>query len=197
MNNTFCLIDVTKMNKQNPRNYLVPSKEEIKNIRIGDLVRIVYKLENSLNNRFMDERVWVEIIEFKGTKFIGEFEGNGSQKTKLKKGDIISFEVNNITTVKRKEENIIDENKSVIITNKAIEHRQVNWIVRTTPLNKEDSGWQLFYGDEEYEYLDDSSNLIATSIKEVLNFEPLLEDIFLSRFDSAEYNSKLNKFIEV
>ncbi|MBD7913214.1 immunity protein Imm33 domain-containing protein [Clostridium cibarium] len=197
MNNTFCLIDVTKMNKQNPRNYLVPSKEEIKNIRIGDLVRIVYKLENSLNNRFMDERVWVEIIEFKGTKFIGKFEGNGSQKTKLKKGDIISFEVNNITTVKRKEENIIDENKSVIITNKAIEHRQVNWIVRTTPLNKEDSGWQLFYGDEEYEYLDDSSNLIATSIKEVLNFEPLLEDIFLSRFDSAEYNSKLNKFIEV
>jgi hypothetical protein len=185
------------MNEQNPRNYIVPSNEEIETIKIGDLVKIIFKVDKSINNRFKDERIWVRVVDIEEGKFMGQLEEDVSQIERLRKGDVVSFEANNITTIKTKRKETVDESKSVAITNKAIQYRQINWVVKTTPLDRQDSGWQLFYGDEEYEYLNNPSNMKTITIKEVLDFEPLLENIFISRFDSAEYNSKVNKFMEI
>ncbi|MHC1683044.1 MAG: DUF2185 domain-containing protein [Clostridiaceae bacterium] len=91
-----------------------------------------------------------------------------------------------------------DEKLFAIITQKALDNRQINWVVRTDDLeNEQDSGWQLFYGDESDQYLEDACNAKLISLEQVLSFEPLLESVFSSHGYAYEYSELDNKFIEV
>lgn len=197
MYSAFHLMDVVEMNKLNPRKYPLPNEEEIRNIKIGDLVKVILKTEKIENSKLEYEHIWLKVVNIEDKKIIGLLEENSKRMQRLKKGIYIICEIKNILNINCDNMKLINEFKNAIITCKAIEHREINWALKTTPLNKYDSGWQFFYGDEEYEYLEKPSNTKTITIKEVLNLEPLLEKIFISRIQSAEYNSKLNKFIEI
>ena len=83
-----------------------------------------------------------------------------------------------------------------IITLKALEQQKVNWVMRDEPLNKEDSGWQLFYGDESEEYLEDYSNSTLITLANVLKFEPKLGKVFASQHHTFEWNQQIQDFVE-
>ena len=193
----FHLENAIEQNKLFPRTFLVPSLDELKSLKAGTLVNIIFVFEKELKNGCNAERIWVEITDIQDGKFRGVLDNDPYFLKSIKRGDKITFETSNIASVYSKGSTIHEE-LFAIITKKALENKQINWVVRSDDLNNEqDSGWQLFYGDESESYLDDAKNASVVSLKHVLTFEPLLEDVFRCSGNAFEYSSRLNKFIEV
>lgn len=193
----FYLENVVDLNKQFPRTFLIPAKKEIDNLKIGTLVKLIFVMKKPLENGCHAERMWVKITSIKSGNFTGVLNNDPYYLKSIRCGDTITFKAENIAAI-YVEGTPFDEKLFAIITKRALESRQINWIVRTDDLNNEqDSGWQLFYGDETPEYLDDASNSAIVSLENVLSFEPLLEAVFSSSGNAYEYSECDNKFVEV
>lgn len=196
--NEYHLENAVKMNRLRPRNYLIPTQEEIKALKKGSLVKLIFVMKIPQDNGCRAERMWVVIEEINNRKFTGVLDNDPYYIKSIKCGDEIEFTVENIAGIYFDKEAPFDEKLFAIITKKALDNNQINWVIRTDDLNNEqDSGWQLFYGDENEEYLDDPNNASIVSLEDVLSFEPLLESVFSSSGHAYEYSAKLNKFIEV
>lgn len=193
----FYLEDVVDLNKQFPRTFLIPVKKEIDNLEIGTLVKLIFVMKKPLKNGCHAERMWAKITNIESGNFTGILENDPYYLKSIRSGDEITFKAENIAAI-YVEGIHFNEKLFAIITKRALENRQINWVVRTDDLNNEqDSGWQLFYGDETPEYLDDTSNSAIVSLENVLSFEPLLEAVFSSSGYAYEYSEDDNKFIEV
>ena len=196
MAKSFELEDIVKRNKKDPRHFLIPSSDEIANLKVGDLVRLFFVFRFKTNDGCRAERMWVEISQINGKYFKGYLTNQPCYIKDLKVGDLIEFASDNIaTTIFRGK--LFDEALKAIITKRALEKREINWVVRDVPNNEQSSGWQLFYGDENEEYLDNPGNFRIVSLEYVLNFEPLLENVFSSQGNAYEFNNKQNQFVEV
>lgn len=197
-NNTeFYLENVIEKNRQFPRTFLIPTQEEIDRLEIGNLIKLVFVMEEPQDNGCRAEKMWVKVISIEKNKFTGILDNEPYYLKSIKAGDIITFETKNIACIYGPKAPF-NEKLFAIITKKALESRQVNWVIRTDDLvDEQDSGWQLFYGDESQEYLDESGNGKIVSLEQILSFEPLLESVFSSRGYAYEYSEEDNKFIEV
>ncbi|WPC40103.1 DUF2185 domain-containing protein [Clostridium sp. JS66] len=197
INQEFYLENVVEKNLQFPRTFLIPNKEEVGKLEIGNLVKLVFVMEELQEDGCRAEKMWVEIVNKQKDEFTGILTNNPYYLKSIKWGDMITFEEENIASTYGKKA-AFDEKEFAIITKKALEKRQVNWVVRTDDLdNDQDSGWQLFYGDESEQYLDDYANANIISLEDVLSFEPLLEEVFSNFGYAYEYSEAKNKFVEV
>ncbi len=193
----YVLEDVVQKSSENPRKFIIPTVDEIDNLKVGNSVRLIFTMNTPQDDECSAERMWLTITDIKEDQFFGELENNPCYLKSIKRGDIINFTRENIATVIVKDEAKFDEQQLVFISKKAVEKREVNWIVRTDDLcGENDSGWQLFYGDEDDEYLDDPSKIIQLTIEQVLLFEPLLEKPFTDRGYAYEYVEEIRMFVE-
>jgi len=176
---------------------LIPSKENIDNLKIDDLIKLVLVMYNKQRNGCRAERMWIELTDKKDGIFYGKLTNQPFYLKSLNVDDVISFKEENIAEIYIGESSL-NEKILAIITKRAFENKQINWIIRTDEINNEqDSGWQLYYGNEDEQYLSDSSKALIISIEQVLSFEPLLEPVFKSTGYAYEYSKSDNKFIEV
>lgn len=193
----FHLENVIENNIEFPRTFLIPNQEEIEKLDLGNLIKLIFVMESPQKNGCHAERMWVKITNKQNGAFTGVLDNEPYYLKSIKVGDIITFKAENIAGIYGGEASF-NEKLFAIITQKALDKRQINWVVRTDDLdNEQDSGWQLFYGDESDEYLEDSRNAKIISLEQVLSFEPLLESVFSNYGYAYEYSEQNNKFIEV
>ena len=193
----YTLEDAIAQNKLHPRTFLIPSADEINKLQIGEQVQLIFILRKPMNNGCRAERMWVTIAQIRDAQFTGVLDNKPCYLKSLRCGDCVQFSVYNISCIKQKGASL-NEKLFAIITKKALEQRQINWATRSNDLHSEqDSGWQLFYGDESESYLDDVKNSTLASLETVLYFEPLLEEAFRGTGTQYEYSEKLNRFVEV
>lgn len=193
----FTLKDVVAENKENPRTFMIPDQDEIKELEEGDLVKLIFLMDEPTEDGCSAERMWVNITEHKGEDFKGKLDNTPFFIKSLKEGDEICFKAENIATIYGGEAEF-DEEKIAFISNRALEKRQINYVCKSDSIDSdEDSGWQLFYGDEDDDYCNDSDHISLIRLVDVLNFEPLLEDVFASDWEQFEYSEEENRFIEV
>ncbi len=190
------LKDIVLENSKNPRHFLKPTDEEIRNLKIGDEVKLIFELSEQMKDGCMAERMWVIIDSIKENKFTGTLDNSPYYITTIKAGDKIEFLDRNIATVIIAPPNI-DFEKFAVISKRAIEKHEINWVVRTDDLcDEQDSGWQLFYGDEDDEYLDNYKNGLLILLVEALQREPLLEKVFIEKGYAYEYDEKSHSFVK-
>lgn len=192
MEKSFYLEDISIEAAKNPRHFLKPTDEELDNLKIGEMVRLFFVLKEQRDN-CRAERMWVEIEHIEKDTITGYLTNQPFYIEDIQIGDIIAFNRKNIATVIV--ENSFDENKQAIISKRALEHRAVNWLLREEPSHDNDSGWQLYYGDEDDDYANQSSNYAIISLSSVLDFEPRLEKAFASSHDAFEWDDDSHDFI--
>lgn len=193
----YYLENVKELNQQNPRTFLIPSKVEIDTIEIGELVKLIFAMEKPQKNGCQAERMWIEITEKNDNSFTGKLDNEPYYLKTIKCGDTITFKSENIAGLYSGKSSF-DENLFAIITKRSLAKRQINYAVKSDEINNgQDSGWQLFYGDEDEIYLNDSGNASIISLEQVLVFEPLLERVFGGTGTSYEYSEIENKFLEL
>lgn len=192
------LKNIVEWNKRDPRHFLKPTDHEIKNLKIGDVVRLIFVMREPSEDNCEAERMWVVIQSICGDKYIGRLDSQPYYLKTIKRGDEIAFSSENIATVLLHRQAPFDEKQLAIITKKALEMREINWIIQSDErYNEQDSGWQLFYGDEDQTYLDNPDHLVLISLESVLNFEPLAEKPFTENGLTYQYSEADNGFIEV
>ena len=91
------LDDCIALNKKYPDTFLIPSKEEIDALCIGDCVKLVF-INREVGN---SERMWVGIKELPDPDgiFVGSLDNDPVCCTKLKHKDIIKFEAKHIAAI--------------------------------------------------------------------------------------------------
>lgn len=87
--------------------------------------------------------------------------------------------------------------QQAIITLRALENQKINWVLQDRPLNDEDSGWQLYFGDEDEAYLDNYDNSTLVTLENVLLFEPKLDKVFAGQHNAYEWDTATQDFVEI
>jgi hypothetical protein len=181
--------------KSGARKFIKPTSEEISSLKIGEKVRLFFVLDFETGDGCRAERMWVEISEIDGCNFKGNLANQPVYIKDISIGDIVEFSDDNIATVLVHQN--FDEKKKALVSKRAIEKREINWVLKDEPNNEMDSGWQLFYGDEDDEYNSDAANITILSLADILSFEPRLEDVFASEHNAFEWSENDMGFIEV
>lgn len=195
MDKSYYLENITIEAQKNARHFMQPTEAEVSHLKVGEMVRLFFVLHFKTDNSPRAERMWVEISEINGHNFKGYLTNQPLYIKDLKIGDIVEFGKDNIATLIVASN--FDEKKKAIITLKALKEREINWLVSDEPANPEDSGWQLFYGDEDDAYLSDPNNAAIISLEDVLDFEPRLEIAFMSDHHAFEWSEEDQEFAEV
>ena len=191
----FSLEDVQAKHQKNPRHFLIPSQEEINQLKPGDQVRLIFVLDTVLENGCRAERMWVELTEIRDGKFKGRLTNQPAYITSIQLGDELDFAREHIASLMVPQLNI-DTQKGAIITKDCFLRREINWAVHDVPHNPQDSGWQFFTGYESQEDLDDPSKITIISLEAALDIEPLLETVLDKDGEAYVYQVEKNAFVE-
>lgn len=191
----FSLENVQVEHQKNPRHFLIPSQEEINQLKLGDQVRLIFVLDTVLENGCRAERMWVELTEIRNGKFKGRLTNQPAYITSIQLGDELDFAREHIASLMVPTLNL-DTQKGAMITKDCFLRREINWAIHDAPHHPQDSGWQFFTGFESQEDLDDSSKITIISLEDALEMEPLLETILDKNGEAYVYQAEQNAFVE-
>ena len=191
----YSLEDVQAKHQKNPRHFLIPSQEEINQLKLGDQVRLIFVLDTVLENGCRAERMWVELTEIRDGKFKGRLTNQPAYITSIQLGDELDFAREHIASLMLPQLNL-DTQKGAMITKDCFLRREINWAVHDLPHNPQDSGWQFFTGYESQEDLDDPSKIAIISLEAALDIEPLLETVLDKDGEAYVYQAEKNAFVE-
>ena len=191
----YSLEDVQAKHQKNPRHFLIPSQEEINQLKLGDQVRLIFVLDTVLENGCRAERMWVELTEIRDGKFKGRLTNQPAYITSIQLGDELDFAREHIASLMVPQLNL-DTQKGAMITKDCFLRREINWAVHDLPHNPQDSGWQFFTGYESQEDLDDPSKIAIISLEAALDIEPLLETVLDKNGEAYVYQAEKNAFVE-
>ena len=191
----YSLEDVQAKHQKNPRHFLIPSQEEINQLKLGDQVRLIFVLDTVLENGCRAERMWVELTEIRDGKFKGRLTNQPAYITSIQLGDELDFAREHIASLMVPQLNL-DTQKGAMITKDCFLRREINWAVHDLPHNPQDSGWQFFTGYESQEDLDDPSKIAIISLEAALDIEPLLETVLDKDGEAYVYQAEENAFVE-
>ena len=174
---------------------MIPSQEEIDQLKLGDQVRLIFVLDTVLENGCRAERMWVELTEIRDGKFKGRLTNQPAYITSIQLGDELDFAQEHIASLMVPPLNL-DTQKGAMITKDCFLRREINWAIHDVPHNPQDSGWQFFTGFESQEDLDDPSKITIISLEEALEIEPLLETVLDKNGEAYVYQAEQNAFVE-
>ncbi|MEH7356141.1 DUF2185 domain-containing protein [Neobacillus drentensis] len=168
------LDNVYELNKESPYTFYVPSSEVLDKLKVGDLVKLIFVTKEEEDDGFRGERMWVEITQINGEKFVGKLD-NEPYRLPLKSGDEISFGVENICDTEHEDPTSSNWDfyfdTKVIVSDDVLEKREFNFMLRDNPNGEDDSGWSILSGYEDDDFLSDSENFQIISIGVILNID--------------------------
>lgn len=191
----YSLEDVQAKHQKNPRHFLIPSQEEINQLKLGDQVRLIFVLDTVLENGCRAERMWVELTEICDEKFKGRLTNQPAFITSIQLGDELDFAQEHIASLMLPSLNL-NTQKGAMITKDCFLRREINWAIHDEPHHPQDSGWQFFTGYESQEDLDDPSKITIISLEDALEMEPLLETVLDKNGEAYVYQAEQNAFVE-
>ncbi|BFH15310.1 hypothetical protein J6TS7_58830 [Paenibacillus dendritiformis] len=171
---TWCLDSAVERNKKAPYTFYIPSPAVIEMLQKGDKVKLIF-VSTEQEDEYTCERMWVEIAKLEGEYFIGELLNHPVKLTNLELGQTVSFSKEHIsdTEYRDPEEHKWDYyfDSKIIVSNDVLEREEFNFLLRDYPRDDEDTGWTVFSGYEDDEYVNDPDNLQVISIGAILNMD--------------------------
>lgn len=201
MTQTWKLENVALIAKESPYTFYLPSEEVIKQLKIGDVVKLMFNCEVENDQGWSAERMWVEITSREGGQFQGFLDNDPYYIPDIKAGDELSFNPHHImqTSLEDPIPNEVDKflPRCFVTNSVLIDKNPVIQLFREEP-DEEDkernySGWNLFSGKEDDDYLENRDNWNFVSLGAILNiddrFKHLLESEFGSEYVWSEAES--------
>ncbi|OHT08704.1 hypothetical protein TRFO_04776 [Tritrichomonas foetus] len=157
---SYTLTDAIQMHKEFPRTFLIPTKSEIKRLKVGDMVKLFFQTKDEFYNKedesiFDTERMWVELISIDDNyqNFTGILANQPICTPYLDMDDIVHFQSNHIcATMLPYDIAKIDVNMSCMISQRAFNEKFVDFAIRKKDTGDGESGWLFFYDRNEYDH---------------------------------------------
>jgi hypothetical protein len=192
----YTLENITLRHQEDPRHFLKPTDEELASIKIGDPVRLIFLLSEPTEEGCRAERMWLTVTEIHENGFLGKLTNQPTFITTLKTDDTVAFTKDHIATL-LSQAAYFDLNQLAIISRKALNAREINYVFRADEfIDEKDSGYQFFFGDEDDAYLADPHHAVLISLEQALSFEPLLETVIGKEGTAYAYDEEIHSFVE-
>jgi hypothetical protein len=174
------LEDVEKTAKENPETFFIPSEKERTSQRVGNSVRLHFRLKGPAPGEPQAERMWVTITQeqrlFKPYK--GVLENAPVFIEDLKQGMQVTFKSCHIaqTIIKKGDQRWLDcANLKALVSEMCFAKGEcVRFLYREHADREEDSGWRMFTGHETDEYSNDPKNTRIVDVGFMLDRDPTL-----------------------
>lgn len=166
--------------KQHPDSFFIPSRQERRSQKIGDLVRLHFHLMNPKKGEPRAERMWVSITQEMGLfwGYKGKLQSDPVYIDDINFGDCISFTYLNIaqTVIKKVSEKWIDcgEQRAMVSELCFQGCECVRFLYREKTEDETDSGWRMFSGKETDEYSNNPKNIRLPNVGYLLSWDPTL-----------------------
>ncbi|HDX9630828.1 TPA: DUF2185 domain-containing protein [Bacillus cereus] len=168
------LDNVYELNKEAPYTFYLPSSNILGELKVGDLVKLIFVTKSEEDDGFHGERMWVAITEMNEGGFIGKLD-NEPYRLSLKIGDEISFGVENICDTEYDDPSSQDWDfyfdTKVIVSNDVIEKEEFNFLIKDNPTVEGIPGWSILSGYESDEYVNNPENFQIISVGVILNID--------------------------
>ncbi|MES2924800.1 MAG: DUF2185 domain-containing protein [Verrucomicrobiota bacterium] len=174
------LEDVEKTARENPETFFIPPAEERKSQRVGDSVRLHFKLNNPSTGEPQAERMWVTVTQEQGflRSYKGLLQNSPAFIEDLDQGVEVTFKSCHIaqTIIKKGDRRWVNcANLNALVSEMCFATGEcVRFIYRQDADRNEDSGWRMFTGHETQEYNDDPKNVRIVSVGYMLERDPSL-----------------------
>lgn len=183
---TYLLDDADALHRESPRTFGVPRLSERSTLRVGQLVKLIFRDPDPPKDGFGAERMWVEVTAVEGDGPARRYRGrldNDPRQLRLRAGDEIAFEPRHVASIYVKE----GEATHVDLAEWAIASRRVldegRWpavVYRAAPLAEHDSGLRVLAGDED-----------AATLRDAHAFRPIVLHTLVAT--NAAYDSILGE----
>lgn len=198
------LEDVEETNRLFPLSFFIPSEQERRAQTKGRQVRLHFTLANPAQGDPRTERMWVEIMgqDPDTLKYTGVLTNAPVSLKTLQAGDVLEFEPRHIaqTILRKGDPSWVEVGEKVALVSKKclIPGSAVRWMYRVSGDREQDSGWRLFAGDEDNEYLSNPNNTRLMNVYYILDLDPSLLEPFKREEGTAfERQSKDAEWVEV
>ncbi|WP_379151066.1 DUF2185 domain-containing protein [Paenibacillus sp. sgz5001063] len=198
------LEDVEETSRLFPQSFFIPSEQERRAQGIGRKVRLHFTLTNPADGDPRTERMWVEITGQDPVThtYTGVLINAPLSLKTLQAGDVLEFETRHIaqTILRKGDPSWVEVGEKVAFVSKKClkPGSAVLWMYRETAEREQDSGWRLFAGDEDSEYLSNPNNTRLMNVYYILDLDPSLLEPFKRETGTAfERESQDAEWVEV
>jgi hypothetical protein len=168
--------------EKNPRSFFIPSLDERRRQKPGDIVRLHFVLKDEGPDLPRAERMWVEITE--GLSADGNYAGiltNQPVHIKdLQLEESLQFKPCHIarTYIGKDDPRWIEcGEKGALVSKMVFDKNEIlRFAYREKPDREEDSGWRFFAGHEDDEYANDSKNIRICNVRWLVDFDPSIDE---------------------
>lgn len=174
------LEDVEQVHRTHKRTYSIPRSDERKNLRPGQLVKLVFLSENDAEEGARAERMWVEVQGSMAGEYIGVLTNRPRYLKYVKQGEHIVFRPEHVCAiyVERNEPGWIDPEKMLYVSKDVLQDDA--WpelLYREETDEAESSGWYVMSAKAQAKGARDRNALVKVSAHDLMNKFPILDSV--------------------
>lgn len=195
------LLDAHAQHEAFPDAFPIPSGRERRGLVVGDLVKLVFVLEEAPATGPNAERMWVEVLAHRGDGYEGRLTNRPSVIPDLDEGTLLAFDHRHVAGIAlRRHEVAFAVDQHAVVTQRALA-RPVppGWVVHDDPVDAIDSGWTVCAGDEPADHFDGdpAATTQAVTLAELAQRYPALVEVFQAGAGEWVYRPDHRRYVRL
>ena len=140
------LENVEVVHQENPITFSIPRRIQRENLKIGDLVKLVFLIDEPTVEGPSAERMWVEVKEIRGTTYYGTLDNDPEYVSNLQYGDPVEFSAENVAAIYVEEEALqVPFELLALVSPGLVDNDQLpHYLLRKEIEDEQGSGWRVF-----------------------------------------------------
>lgn len=195
------LLDAQAQHHAFPDAFPIPSDQERQGLVVGDLVKLVFVLEDAPATGPNAERMWVEVLARRGAGYEGRLTNRPTVIPDLDEGTLLEFDHRHVAGIAlRHHEVAFAVDQHAVVTQRALA-RSVppGWVTHDDPVDEIDSGWTVCAGDEPADHFDGdpATTTQAVTLAELAQRYPALVEVFQAGAGEWVYRPDHRRYVRV
>lgn len=196
------LLDAESQHAAFPDAFPIPSAEERGELRIGDLVKLVFVLDPPPPEGANAERMWVEVrsVQADGS-YDGWLTNHPVVIDSLEPKTVVAFESRHVAGIAlRRDEVTFDVDLRAVVSQRALDlDGPPGWAGFDQPVDGRDSGWSVTAGNEPADYFDGdpSSTTRILGLGELVQRYPALVEVFQAGEGEWAYRPEHRRYVRI
>jgi hypothetical protein len=195
------LLDAEAQHLAFPDAFPIPSDQERGGLVAGDLVKLVFVLDEAPASGPNAERMWVEVLGTADGGYQGRLTNQPTVIPHLDDGALLEFDHRHVAGIAlRRHEVAFAVDQHAVVTRRAL-GRSVppGWVTHDEPVDEIDSGWTVCAGDEPADHFcgDPETTTQAVTLGELAQRYPALVEVFQAGAGEWVYRPDHHRYVRV
>ena len=166
------LVDAEERHRENPRTFSIPRSDVRAALAVGDRVKLLFGVGGGSST----ERMWVEVTEVVGARYVGRLDNEPVAIVDLRAGDLVEFGPEHVAAIWREVPDAPTQSQFAIVSSRVWRQGQPPVrAARMAPPDPSFSGWLVFAVEDP-----------LMPDERLSGFEPVTHVALLERFRSLD-----------